>query len=96
METKHTPTPWKFKQDNIFGDNLRIVHACFRGDMQDKTDAEFIVRVVNAHEALLKAAKDALDTLWEVQSRDSGVWPAHDVSLEYEALKIAIELAEGR
>ena len=43
--TEHTPTPWKV-DDGIF-----VVGA---------DDAEYIVRAVNAHDALLLAALDAL------------------------------------
>lgn len=64
-ETKHTPTPWKYHDATK---TIRAVPAhywiasmnIFDGAVNNKANAEFIVRAVNLHETLLEAAKDAL------------------------------------
>lgn len=61
------------------------VHSLFGSEQQD-ADAAFIVRSVNSHEELLKAARNALDWMLP-EYRDS------DVTY---ALEIAIAKAEGK
>jgi hypothetical protein len=64
-EAKHTPTPWKLDQDDRFvnGPKGQAIFGAL-GDGSDEThtaNAEFIVRAVNSHEALLEAAKEMLE-----------------------------------
>ncbi len=59
---EHTPTPWSFANDEIYARNSRIIHVCVRDDMQDKNDAEFIVRAVNSHEELMSVLKMVADS----------------------------------
>jgi hypothetical protein len=49
--TKHTPTPWTSKGDQVIEDG-EVVADCFQ---LPEGNAEFIVRAVNSHEALLDA-----------------------------------------
>ena len=61
-ETKHTPTPWKVINDyEIVTQNNRFISTCLDGSglegIQDKYNADLIVRAVNSHEALLAIAK---------------------------------------
>jgi len=63
-EAKHTPTPWYISREEngittIRGDkaNGRLFAVA---DTLKREDAEFIVRAVNSHEALLEAAKEAI------------------------------------
>ena len=71
QETKHAPTPWRidggtnnrgeqfiWTNGNYFGGHAI---ACVYDRMKDaKENAEFIVRAVNSHEALLESLKDVL------------------------------------
>lgn len=50
----HTPTPWEYKDGSFLG------VGNFFGSQEN---AEFIVRAVNSHYALLEAAKISLDYL---------------------------------
>lgn len=61
-KTTHTPTPWQVVYSNVCSCPAASFH-----DLQDcspicspieKADAAFIVRAVNAHEELLKVARD--------------------------------------
>jgi hypothetical protein len=67
MKPQHTPTPWELYQDEdlghwfIWAKGNMAANIPRRIDGIDKANADFIVRAVNSHEALLKAAKH-----WEV------------------------------
>lgn len=72
-EMKHTPTPWRMEIEDegfisIFGSRLnqtcgdQVALTPMKKD-EDKANAEFILRAVNSHEALLAAAKHMRDTL---------------------------------
>jgi len=64
----HTPTPWKLTYyrttddkiiyDTLVGPNGENIVSEFYPDNNE--DAEFIVRAVNSHEALLEASKKVL------------------------------------
>lgn len=68
----HTPTPWTlnsgynkigapvFEIKDVEGFTLLAVRG---GVIPTSRDAEFIIRAVNSHEALLEAAKDLLNKL---------------------------------
>lgn len=66
---KHTPTPWKAASPQVFmGVTCVWIHGAngpvlkIEGSLKESVlaDAAFIVRAVNAHEALLAALKDLL------------------------------------
>jgi hypothetical protein len=57
-------------------------------ELNNKTNAQFIVRAVNAHDALLEALKAARDYLYDV-GRDTDMAPTMD------KIEAAINLAEG-
>lgn len=62
-EVKHTPTPWRVLADGYIGaDNPpyktnKVVAEIISGNIHDKG---FIVRAVNAHDALLEAMKQSM------------------------------------
>lgn len=60
---KHTPTPWIYLKD--VNSPLYVIEngEIIVGRVDTKANAEFIVRAVNNHEALLKAAKLMLKLL---------------------------------
>lgn len=60
-----TPTPWKVEGRALFPENplygkIADVYEYVSGEENAVANANFIVRAVNSHEALLEAAKDAL------------------------------------
>lgn len=63
MHTKHTPTPWRVSYRATTDGNIsyRIVGVTL--DSLSKENAEFIVRAVNSHEALLDAVKKTMATI---------------------------------
>lgn len=68
QKREHTPTPWELEhvwEDQnralIRGKYLRVIVDRAEDFGNAKTDAEFIVRAVNSHEALLECAKMFLD-----------------------------------
>jgi len=58
---KHTPTPWSRYKNAAHGPEGDCVFVCNGIDSPNDANAEFIVRAVNSHEALLAAAKDAIE-----------------------------------
>jgi hypothetical protein len=64
IKTQHTPTPWKFEvMNNILG--IPLLYHINRGDIEVRSglaDAEFIVRAVNSHEALLETLKSIIES----------------------------------
>ena len=89
-ETKHTPTPWvgrkaktHFMIEAANGVLVAKVHYIGRPDgSTSATEVDCIVRAVNAHEALVEAARAALQQL-AMMGADA------------EYLEEALELAEG-
>lgn len=72
-EAKHTPTPWRIEEEEempdrihaIYGrDNATIVETDSGYYNPSRIDAEFIVRAVNSHEALLEVAKRLKKYAW--------------------------------
>lgn len=60
---EHTPTPWTTDDFNIFGANDALLASQESVQLDYETcaaNAEFIVRAVNAHDALVAAAEQAL------------------------------------
>lgn len=67
--SKHTPVPWAFKRVPVWApttptEGIPVFEFCFTGGeewmQRAKANAEFIVRAVNNHDALVKALKAAL------------------------------------
>lgn len=60
---KHTPTPWRYRDLGdtlaIYGPGNSMPHARVPRDRDSKADAAYIVRCVNAHEALVDALRMA-------------------------------------
>jgi hypothetical protein len=67
------------------GKGFEFVH---RTNAECEANAQFIVRAVNAHDALLEALKAARDYLYDV-GRDTDMAPTMD------KIEVAINLAEG-
>lgn len=91
----HTPTPWKRlgriildpreRQESSNLTRIRFIVEC-----RSEEDAIFVVRAVNAHKALIEAAKTAADYL-----RKS--WPLTDRAVEvHNMLDKALAAAEGK
>ncbi len=64
----HTPTPWKFEnrdEDNYLAgpEGQFVISLVGSPDDEDKENAAFIVRAVNAHEELLKRLKECYEKL---------------------------------
>jgi len=93
---KHTPTPWHFTKEvdemgnpvwdittDPVDDGWIIAHTLTQSK-EDKANASFIVRAVNAHEALVEALEAALNML------DNGTKPSfQSLNKMNEALKLA-------
>ena len=102
---KHSPTPWDYDPESDFhNDPSGIVYVDISaGDVPDsesrfaridkgktaKADAAFIVRAVNAHDALVAACEAAV----KVFERFSYLPPTHQKALE--ALTAALKLAKS-
>ncbi len=73
-EASHTPTPWNNDGRVIFQNTtngltkLRITEIQGHED-EAKADAEFIVRAVNSHEALLEVAKKLSETVFSDKTK---------------------------
>lgn len=62
-KAQHTPTPWHLEQTAVYKairgkDGEHIGFLSIQEPQKEKGDAEFIVRAVNSHEALLQFAKE--------------------------------------
>lgn len=72
MKAEHTPTPWKtggsFGLDVLTSDGNTHIANCgiYQGENEytqgKQANAEFIVRAVNNHDALVEALNELLDT----------------------------------
>ncbi len=107
---EHTPTEWLVAEDDEFADTpfipiempsgQKICEVYGSGENCDLTDedrkrAAFIVRAVNAHDALVKALTDTLNTWVRLAvSGDAGNW---DPELEPHviAARAALALSQG-
>jgi len=93
MSKEHTPTPWLAGCDGYVirvrpGTTNEVI-----AEVNTIANAEFIVRAVNSHDALLEAAKGAASYLAALpQYPDRGV----DVPKIRFELNRAIALAEGK
>jgi len=110
--TAHSPTPWTFREykDGKYEVYATEAHRaegnfiCAIGDCPedsvapDRTDAAFVVRAVNAHEALVAVAELLLRTVADYDYEGPAwVWDTKsngDVNLET-ALRTALALARG-
>lgn len=85
MATEHTATPWCVGDRNetrgvpiLAGTDAETVRitAVYGSDAlpdsQDEVNADFIVRACNAHDALVAAAKNALDKIFNDGARREG------------------------
>lgn len=81
-KSQHTPTPWRVGglDDDLWiygrGRNATAICDLIPRDadsltLEDKANAEFIVRAVNTHDALIVAAKKAI--LWFAENETLGV-----------------------
>jgi len=83
MKTKqianHTPTPWKATEIDggiqIQKDHLKDVTGIFRGE-EGRANAFFIVRAVNAHEALLEALRAMVFLVADGKGKEADVLSA--------------------
>lgn len=100
METKHTPTPWDMTGDSkaivSFYDNHLHEIAKMIGQTEygwsKKANAAFIVRAVNAHDALVEALGIALgDLLYLTES--PGNRPRFKETIDQ--ISTALKLATG-
>lgn len=106
---KHTPTPWKLenrKKDGVMGNvitygTILIAQVFSWGKKskykmreQSQANAEFIVRAVNSHEALVGALKALVYILYESGEvlHDNGIGYVKELNDALEALKQAGEL----
>lgn len=93
----HTPTPWKIGYwDEIITDSngYKIALADPRNP-NDKKDTAFIVRAVNNHEALLNAAKYAINVI-KSSGRDIYVEPIEKAIAQAEGRLSEANQAEGK
>ena len=65
MNTKHTPTPWKWIEgsDGEFSIEAENDAKTLAMSIEKETDAAFIVLACNAHEELVELAKMVKETL---------------------------------
>lgn len=57
-QTKHTPTPWESGGCCVWqknGDMIADLAPCMKNPNETEANAEFIVRCVNSHDALVEA-----------------------------------------
>lgn len=69
---EHTPTPWHL-DENLFimsDKEGRSIHSVIDDVAISKNDAEFIVRAVNNHEALLQSLKYEHDQIHDSEVQD--------------------------
>jgi hypothetical protein len=89
-ETKHTPTPWHRAGDYIVSEDeiavAEITNPCLASQTED-ANAAFIVRAVNAHEALVRALRELIEAAEEDGRPDR---PCVRVA------RAALALAEGK
>lgn len=101
-KTKHTPTPWKVMPYGdggtyIIGPDYKPMGTAIArvplGNKKQDADAEFIVRCVNSHEALVEAVKN----LPGIPHDFVGSFNEEDHSKDCRscALQKALALAEG-
>jgi hypothetical protein len=87
----HTPGPWVAKSGHnqtILGPNGEaLAFTSFGKNIDDKTNAAFIVRACNSHEAMLEALKVAQAII----NKDIDI-----TEMDCEQIAKAIRLAEGR
>jgi hypothetical protein len=95
-ELEHTPTPWRkiLAPTQIVTDDRIIANMVYGEYFQMQNDADFIVRAVNAHEALLEAAKNARNVLAALAIGDLKGIKADSPALQM--LRDAIAKAEGK
>ena len=86
MTGKPTPTPWAIFKAGIGEENGDGIASLWREGEEREANAALIVRAVNTHEALVKAAEDF------VAKVDSGRARSRD---SYAKFKAALALARG-
>jgi len=92
-QAEHTPTPWRLDKQNP--SLLRDAKGLYVAKISEElpADAAFIVRAVNAHEALLKALKACVASL-QRDTEDFGHEVAH-INYAIRDAEQAIARAEG-
>lgn len=113
MSETHTPTPWFYDpkyessaliqkvqdEDAEYWDDMCVeCHSAKHGKLQDISNAEFIVRACNSHDALLKSCKHLVEQFLTYQNgwMGQGVWRnriglEQDLADTEEAIKLAEE-----
>ena len=72
--TEHTPTPWRIEEDEgyyyVIGHGIELTdwdsvmhNQTYYNHAPSRENAEFIVRAVNVHDALLAAAEAAVEAM---------------------------------
>jgi hypothetical protein len=115
---KHTPTPWwrgTTVKEGLGKDGIGIVDGSGKAialvstrRMDGEANGEYIIQAVNAHEDLLKAAKDALgrmeatlEDIWEGKVKDGESYGTVEAMRDVaetgvDILQDAIRKAEGK
>lgn len=79
-DTKHTPTPWGISGNLLVSGDRHVqnnrVGATFNYRGNAKANAAFIVRAVNAHEALVAALAEVMEWIanWHPDFTDDPEW----------------------
>lgn len=108
---QHTPTPWLVTDeiDRIYnGELIRPVSGnpspvavvCdfnrFDRDEERKANAAFIVKAVNAHDALVDAARSAIALIESYENKEGAdLIAAEEMPDEWEELRAALALVDG-
>lgn len=99
-KTQHIPTPWDAKEAGtqaiVWTDDGRSVAVCYGHYGDAMADAAFIVRAVNAHEALVEALERltaAADKC--IPSDDCSNWSLNDADEAIRQGLAALKLAKG-
>lgn len=86
----HTPTPWHTRGGSIDGANYANVFTSTTFSQISKDDAAYIVRCVNAHEALVSALAWAMRYVMPVSGESR-----EEFTAQYKAARRALALAEA-
>ena len=91
---KHTATPWEVRdgQEIVAEHGNRLIAQLHAGHYPERSaNAAFICKAVNAHEALVKAIKEAMTYIVKTKNESE----QYETTV-YNQCKQALNLAEGR
>lgn len=98
-QPKHTPTPWRAELSTIYGPLIEPLNPDGPDDpicsVINKPDAAYIVRCVNAHEAMLEALKATRDWLNDKATIERDEYKANGYAHHVLRLSEAIAKASG-